>query len=154
VLDGYSFLTLAGELSREQIQKISRHSIVPLAVVVQGTMVIGVTKNLQSIPWNTAPAFALLDEKNRLFRVLPDGMHDTIICNTDELTLIDHVPELVRWGIQYLIIDARARGPEYTKNMISLYTEALYDVDPMLLKSSFQKMITGRCTSSAWNRGL
>jgi len=154
MLKEYSFLTLAAELSREQIQKISRYSTVPLAVVVQGTMVIGVTKNLQSIPWNTAPAFALLDEKNRLFRVLPDGMHDTIICNTDELTLIDHVPELVEWGIQYLIIDARARGSAYAKNMISLYTEVLHGADPALLKSSLQQMASGRCTSAAWNRGL
>ena len=154
MLEGYSFLTLAGELSRDQIQKISKDSPVPLAIAVQGTMVIGVTKNLQSIQWNTAPAFALLDEKNHLFRVLPDGIHDTIICNTDELTLIDHVPELVKWGIQYLIIDARARSSAYTKNMISLYTEALHGVDPRLLKSGLQQMVAGRCTSSAWNRGL
>jgi len=154
MLEEYSFLTLAAELSAKQIQKISRYSTVPLAVVVQGTMVIGVTKNLQSIPWNTAPAFALLDEKNRLFHVLPDGVYNTIICNTDELTLIDHVPELVRWGIQYLIIDARGRSSAYTKNMISLYTEVLHGADPALLKSSLQQMVAGRCTSAAWNRGL
>jgi putative protease len=154
VLEGYSFLTLAGELSKEQIQRISRYSTVPLAVVVQGTMSIGVTKNLQFIPWGTAPAFALRDEKKRLFRVLPEGVHDTIIYNADELTLIDQVPELVRWGIEYLIIDARARNAVYAEQMLFLYTKALLGADPVLLTSSLQQMVVGRCTMGAWNRGL
>jgi putative protease len=155
VLEGYSFLTLSGELSKEQIQKISRYSTVPLAVAVQGTMGIGVTKNLSHVPWNTAPAFALLDEKKRLFRVLPSGAHDTIIYNADELTLIDQVPELVRWGIEYLIIDARGRSAAYVEQMLFLYAKALQGEDPVPTSSlSLEEMTVGRCTMGAWNRGL
>ena len=153
MLEEYSFLTLAGELSKDQIKRISRGSTVPLAVVVQGTMGIGVTKNLQSIPWNTAPAFALQDEKGHLFRVLPDGVHDTIIYNADELTLIDQVAELVEYGITYLIIDARGRSAAYGKQMLLLYRQALDGVKSEHLKSSVQQIVSGRCTAGSWHRG-
>ena len=154
MLEEYSFLTLAGELSKEQIHEISRCSTVPLAVVVQGTVAIGVTKNLQSILWGTAPAFALLDEKHCLFRVLPDGTHDTIIYNADELTLIEQVLDLVKWGIEYLIIDARTRSAAYIEQVLLLYTKALQGADPVLLRSSLEQIVIGRCTMGAWNRGL
>ncbi|MDR2856068.1 MAG: U32 family peptidase [Methanomicrobiales archaeon] len=154
MLEEYSFLTLSGELSGEQIQKLSRYSTVPLAVVVQGTMGIGVTKNFQSIPWSTAPAFALQDAKKCLFRVLPDGTHETIIYNTDELTLIDQVSKLVSWGIEYLIIDARGRSAAYVEQMLFLYTQAVRGADPVLLMPTLQQIVLGRCTIGAWNRGL
>jgi len=65
------------------------------------------------------------DMKNRVFPIIIDDECRTHILNSVELCLIDHLPNLYKMGLQYLIIDARGKTGNYAQDMVKFYRQGL-----------------------------
>ena len=65
------------------------------------------------------------DSTGRIFPVRTDGSCRTHIFNAVETCLLDHIPSLVRAGINVVAIDARGRTPAWAEAMAGYYREAI-----------------------------
>jgi putative protease len=103
------------------------------------------------------------DNKNHVFPVrwYQDGR--TQLFNSVELCLIDQLPNILKMGWAGLVIDARGKPTDYTKDMIELYQEALQlslqkpsDLlnNLKILKEEVKIRSTGGITSGNFLRGL
>jgi putative protease len=100
-----------------------------LELIVQGNMEAMVTEDrlVQSVTGQTVNCgssnrfWGLRDRRNRIFPIRCDGEARTYIANAIEICLIDHLPDIIRAGIDSIAIDARGRGSRYAGEMADLY---------------------------------
>jgi putative protease len=138
-LPGFFSLTLSPELSHDDLSALGAwfsHSETPaFEVIVQGNL--EVLHSRDCIPagmphWkgscggqNENLFFGLLDGTGRTFPFNVDPYCHTHIRNSSEVCLIDSIPGLIDAGVSSVAIDARQKTPDYAKEMVSLYREAI-----------------------------
>lgn len=125
---------LSPELTLPDIERLSAARL-PLAtppalvVPVQGNLEAMISRDnlLSHLPTGgeTTGLSGIIDERNRIFPVRADGEGLTVIRNAVETCLLDHLPALSLASIDAVLIDARGRGPVYTREMTGLYRRAL-----------------------------
>ncbi|HVP95918.1 U32 family peptidase [Methanoregula sp.] len=136
----FTLLTLSPELSSREIADLARavqtqEQGVALAVFAQGSLETMVTGDCLLAPADRCSNghgrcsggtwYGIRDGTGHLLPVRTDGTCQGHIFNSAETCLVDAVPDLVRNGIDGLIIDARGRTPAYAEEMVRIYREAL-----------------------------
>jgi len=71
------------------------------------------------------PFLGLQDERRRVFPLSVDAECRTVIRNSVETCLVDHLPSLRETGIPILVIDARDRTPRYAGRMTEIYRQGI-----------------------------
>jgi len=102
------------------------------------------------------------DVTGHIFPVRIDGDCRSHIYNASELCLIDHLPSLMNWGMDEIIIDARGRTRAYAGDMTRIYKNAITLVqnteirDNQLesLKEAVKLRSLGGITAGHYLRGL
>ena len=74
---------------------------------------------------SAGPFLGLQDERRRVFPLSVDAECRTVIRNSVETCLIDHLPSLLETGIPLLAIDARDRTPRYAGRMTEIYRQGV-----------------------------
>jgi putative protease len=69
--------------------------------------------------------YGIRDETGHLLPVRTDGACRGHIFNAAETCLVDGVPDLVRSGVDAIVIDARDRTIAYTEEMVRIYRDAI-----------------------------
>ena len=137
--DMFSELTLSPELSSDEIGILvaaarARGKDPGLVMIVQGSIESVISEDCLASAFPAGPGqtpaggpagFGIRDETGRIFPVYTDSQCRTHIMNAVETCLIDHLPEILNWGIDGIVIDARGRPPGYTGAMTRIYTAAL-----------------------------
>ena len=170
----FSGLTLSPELSGEETAELVKRAanVCPgtdIAVLVEGNLEAMVTADnlLDLIPAEMRDAhqrLGLLDATGRIFPVHADSTCRSHIFNAAELCLLDYLPAFAASGLDMVLIDARFRGPAYTRGMVALYREALDARDWIAgregtedlagrLKSRIRDMAEGGITAGHYARG-
>ena len=169
-----SGFTLSPELSGEEIIELANRitNVYPgsrIALLVEGNVEAMVTADnlLDIIPTELREdhrLFGLLDATDRTFPIHIDSTGRSHIFNASELCLLDHLPELAASGVNMILIDARYRGSEYARGMVTLYREALGEDDwiwgrsgaadvPGRLKPRIREMARGGITAGHYDKG-
>ncbi len=136
---GISRIILARELSLEEIKEIRGKLGVELEVFVHGAMCMAYSGRCllsnyltgrdanrgdcaQSCRWR----YSLVEEK-RPDEYLPVEEDDrgTYILGSRDLCLIEHIPELVRAGVNSFKIEGRMKSANYVAGVVKAYREAL-----------------------------
>ena len=173
--DLFSGVTLSPELSSRDSAELLRLAAcscpgMKTGVLVQGNLEAMVTADnlLDLVPerdFRGNRRYGLLDATGRIFPVRGDCSGKSHIANASELCLIDYLPDLAARGVDFLIIDARDRGPAYAREMTTVYREALGEaawlagkpgaLDPVpRLKERIREMARGGITAGHFVRGL
>ena len=171
-------LTLSQELSGDEIRILiqaarSQGLVTRFALIVQGSGELMISEDCLLQPWlrctgeepESAPASftGIMDITGRIFPVRIDGECRTHVYNSAELCLIDHLPSLMKSGIGELVIDARGRTGDYTRDMVLIYRKALQmakngirhgDHRFKLLKDEIKCRSSGSITAGHFTRGL
>lgn len=127
--------TISPELSRDDIKNISSHVYgndikAPLNIIVQGNMESMVSRDCLPclIPNETSTGDVFLgikDIKDHIFPLKLDSECRTIILNSVELSLIDHLPVIANLGIDYITLNLEGRGSDYATKICKLYNDAI-----------------------------
>ena len=168
----FSLTVLSPELSGPEIALLarsvrSRADGPQLAIYAQGNLDTMITEdNLFSeilTDGNGRTWWGIRDETGHLFPVRTDSAGRTHIFNAAETCLIDRIGNLVRGGIDALVIDARGKTPEYAREMVSIYREALAvadqdtgqrDQDKEFLRDRVKAIALGGITAGHYTRGV
>jgi len=150
---GVKRLNLARELSLQEISAVRASALLELEVFVHGAMCMaysgrcllsaglsGRSANRGACSHPCRWKYALLEE-SRPGEFLPIEEDDrgTYIFNSRDLCLIDHLPELIRAGVDSLKIEGRMKSLYYVAAVTRIYRAALdawrddpdnYQVDP------------------------
>ncbi len=136
----FKLLLLSPELSAGEITLLAgaarSQGLRPeLAVFAQGNLETMVTEDCLIIPSGlcgkgAGPCsrdqwYGIRDETGHLLPVRIDGECRGHIFNAAETCLVDAVPELVRIGVDAMVIDARGRTPGYAGEMVRIYRDAI-----------------------------
>jgi putative protease len=169
----FQCLTISPELSRDDLKKLTRlkrtHKLATdLEIMVQGNQEVLISQDTLGPAMKRANYvdnvfWGVKDNKNHVFPVrwYQDGR--TQLFNSVELCLIDQLPNILKMGWAGLVIDARGKPTDYTKDMIELYQEALQlslqkpsDLlnNLKILKEEVKIRSTGGITSGNFLRGL
>ncbi|MDK2974109.1 MAG: family peptidase [Methanofollis sp.] len=165
----FAVLTLSPELSGEDIRALVARlpSCAPaIEVLVQGTTEAMVTEDCPPATAVGCPAgcsgdaWALRDDRRRVFPLRTDRACRAHIGNAVETCLVDHLPALLAAGVGGVAVDARGRGPVYAGEMTALYRKALDAAgrsgDRAILsrlKEEIKKRSLGGITASSYLRG-
>jgi len=129
------------------------------AIVSEDTLL---TTLVRDGPGRKTATYGLKDTTGRIFPIYEDRNGKTHILNAVETTLIDRVPRVLEMAAGSLAVDARGRGPAYTREMTGLYRESLEAAlrgshDPatwMCFKDRARKMARGGITAGHFERGV
>jgi putative protease len=170
----FTSLTLSPELSGREIGDLiaaarSRGCVTSFSLLVQGNIEVMVSEDTL-YPYTGLcngsmkdPEFAgIRDVTGHIFPVRVDGECRSHLYNASELCLIDHLPSLMKEGIDEIIIDARGRTRVYAGDMTRLYKNAVRLVqdketgDNQLepLKAEVKLRSLGGITAGHYLRGL
>ncbi|MBP2046467.1 DUF3656 domain-containing U32 family peptidase [Methanobacterium aggregans] len=105
------------------------------------------------------------DVKNRVFPVRSDCSLKTHIMNSVELCLLDHIPQIIKMGMDSVAVDARGKPPGYVEDVTSAYINALelcknsqnkgnLKKNLNMLKRDVKKFSTGGITTGNFIRGV
>jgi putative protease len=72
-----------------------------------------------------SPFLGLQDERRRVFPLSVDAECRTVIRNSVETCMVDHLPSLLETHIPLLAIDARDRTPVYTGRITEIYRQGI-----------------------------
>ncbi|MDP3066245.1 MAG: U32 family peptidase [Methanobacteriaceae archaeon] len=168
----FDSLTASPELSKDDLRKLVnlKHLKSPninLEIMVQGNLEVLISegylginnknKNLKEDFWG------LKDHKGHIFPINWDYKGRTRLLNSVELCLIDHLPPIMKMGLNGIVIDARGKPGRYTEEMILKYTKALELTikkpphlahELKILKGDIKKISTGGITSGNFLRGI
>lgn len=164
-------LTISNELSKEEISSIiinTRNNELKTSfeLIVQGNLESIISKDclLSNISrQNEAQFWGIKDAKKRVFPIVIDNESRTHILNSVELCLIDYLPYLNNLGFKNVIIDARGKTKDYTKNMITYYKTGFkylkmnpsdLNYNLIKLKNKIKKISYGGITTGNFIRGL
>ena len=143
---GVSRIVLARELSLEEIREIKERVELDLEVFVHGAMCIAYSGRCllssylagrdanqgdcaQSCRWR----YRLVEEKRPgQYLPLEEDDRGSYILGSRDLCLIEHIPELVRAGVNSFKIEGRMKSAHYVATVVKSYREALnaYRKDP------------------------
>ncbi|PKM88551.1 MAG: peptidase U32 [Firmicutes bacterium HGW-Firmicutes-12] len=143
---GLQRVILARELSIEEIKKIREEVKIELEMFVHGAMCISYSGRCllsnymtnrdansgecaQPCRWN----YSLVEEKRPgIYYDLEEDERGSYIFNSQDLCLINHLPELIQAGINSIKIEGRMKSVHYVATVVSAYRKALdaYYKDP------------------------
>jgi putative protease len=157
-------LTLSPELSGEQLARLVARAPRPpaLEIIVQGSQEVMVAEDRLPAMAGKAEFWGLQDFR-RVFPVLLDGESRTVILNSVETCLIDHMPRLFEIGLDGIAIDARSRTGRYAREISEIYLEAMrltkaggsdLEADLGALKEEVKHRSLGGITTGHFLRGL
>lgn len=143
---GVSRIVLARELSLDEIREIKERVELDLEVFVHGAMCIaysgrcllssylaGRDANLGDCAQSCRWRYRLVEEKRPgEYLALEEDDRGSYILGSRDLCLIEHIPELVRAGINSFKIEGRMKSAHYVATVVKTYREALnaYQEDP------------------------
>lgn len=135
---GVAQVALSPELTREQIKEIASGTGARVEVLVQGRVELMVSRycapggllggfagGRRCVAPCRGKRFALKDRLGVLFPLEVDQFCRMHLFNSRDLCLLDDLPELLEMGVGVLRIDARGRGPGYTRDTVRAYRQAL-----------------------------
>jgi putative protease len=135
----FTSFTLSPELSRDEMELLIRNvrtlgCPASLSLLVQGNSEAMISEDciLQSYlkgEKNKDPDnyrfYGIRDATGHIFPARVDGECRSHIYNGSELCLIDHLPTLLKMGINDVIIDSRGRTQGYARDMTGIYKKAI-----------------------------
>lgn len=167
---GIKRIVLARELGLEEIREIRKKVKLELEVFVHGAMCISYSGRCllsnymagrdanrgecaQPCRWN----YALVEEKRPgNYYSLEEDERGSYVFNSQDLCLIEHIPELIKAGVDTFKIEGRMKSVHYVATVVSAYRKALdayytkpeeYRLDPRwykeLTKVSHRDYTTG-----------
>lgn len=154
---GVARIVLARELSLEEIKEIRERVGIELEIFVHGAMCIAYSGRCllsnyltgrdanrgdcaQSCRWN----YALVEEKRPgLYLPIEEDERGAYILGSRDLCLIEHIPALIKAGINSFKIEGRMKSVNYVAGTVKAYREAIdayckdpesYSIDPAWMK--------------------
>lgn len=142
-------VTLTPELTLKEIENLAPfgrtecivHGLFPL-IISEHNLVRGLALE------GTSGDICLKDEKGFAFPVRTDLHGRTYIMNSRELCMLEHVPDLIRAGINCLRIEAKTYDRETTRKLTLAYREAMDNIN---IRKSFSG---GKYTTGHYFRGI
>ncbi len=105
--------------------------------------------------------YGIKDVTPRIFPIIIDNEGRTVILNSVETCLIDHLPDLCGMGLNILTIDARTRTRSYARDMATFYGDAITYQDDgdrgerlNKLKLKIKKISSGGITTGNLLKGI
>lgn len=155
---GFNGLILSNELSQDEIRELIKKNKtnVDLEMIINGNLEVIVTKddfsnlnNGKDFIISNNSDYAILEDKKRKkfkYKVSFDYNKQSHIINKDCLCLIEEINNIKKLGLNNLILDFRYCNETYTKNILSLYNNALKDRNnEELNKYKYQIMDLSHC---------
>lgn len=154
---GITRICLARELSFKEIEKIRRNQNIELEIFIHGAMCISysgrcwMSKYMTGRDANSGDCaqpcrwkYHLVEEKRpgEYFSVEGDN-RGTYLYNSKDLNLIEHIPELMKLGVDSFKIEGRMKSINYLASVVNIYRQAIdrywtdpdnYSCDPLWLK--------------------
>ena len=101
----------------------------PSGIIVHGAAEISVSginilSSLQADESACRGSYYLKDIKGHKFPVTVDGGKRTHIFNSSDTCLIDYLPEIVEFGIDFIAVDSRNRNADYCRQICEIYKAA------------------------------
>jgi U32 family peptidase len=143
---GASRVVLARELSAGEIHDISKNSEIETEAFIHGAMCIAysgrclMSKFLANRDGNRGDCshtcrwnYRLVEEKRPgLYHDVEEDKRGLYLFNSKDLSLINHIPELMRCGLRSLKIEGRMKSTHYVAAMTKIYRQAVdrYHSDP------------------------
>ncbi len=136
---GFNGVILSNELSQDEIKELIKKnkSNIDLEMIINGNLEVIITKddfsnlnNGKDFIISNNSDYAILEDKKRKkfkYKVSFDYNKQSHIINKDCLCLIEEMNNIKKLGLDNLILDCRYCNEEYTKNILSLYNNALKD---------------------------
>ena len=133
----FNTLTPSPELSKKDLQTIIASSRLDglknrFELVVQGNVDTMISKDciLSVVPKNDIKKvknqfWGIQDVKKRIFPFKIDSEGNTHILNSVEICLIDHLQEIIKIGVDGVVIDLRNKTYDYANDMVSIYHNGL-----------------------------
>ncbi|MDX9872142.1 MAG: U32 family peptidase [Clostridia bacterium] len=136
---GVQRIILARELSLEEIKRIRREVKLDLEMFVHGAMCISYSGRCllsnymagrdansgecaQPCRWN----YALVEEKRPgEYYSLEEDERGSYIFNSQDLCLLDHLPQLIEAGVDTFKIEGRMKSVHYVATVVNVYRRAL-----------------------------
>ncbi len=178
-------MTLSPELSLRDIESVFKNfddkttensSLTQLEIIVQGNLESMVSQQcilsenllsssqMEIIKEKNQQGnlfLGLKDSKNQIFPLKISSDGQTILKNSTEVSLIDHLPLLIRAGASNFAIDGRDKGPHYLEKMSKYYMKAIDeslecsgDFKVEKLKNKIKKISLGGITAGNFLRGV
>ncbi|MDI6644755.1 MAG: U32 family peptidase [Methanobacteriaceae archaeon] len=174
----FKTVTLSPELSKSDLNSLSKYfyliknsnfKSINMELLVQGNLETIISEDcLPCTATNsgddmiTLPQkfWGLKDFKNHLFPLYLDLECRTHILNSVELCLIDYMALFKDWNVDGLVIDARNRSGNYVRDMLSLYGDAVNQLNDgqisakyiKTMKNQIKKISLGGITKSNFLR--
>ncbi|MDD1688285.1 MAG: DUF3656 domain-containing protein, partial [Methanoregula sp.] len=174
----FGMVTLSPELSRDEIRLLihaarQQGCSLSFALIVQGSIEAMVSEDCILQPLlrcrgkvgdaDISAFSGIMDSTGHTFPVRIDGECRSHLYNSAEICLIDHLPSLMKIGINEVFIDARGRTGTYTRDMVRLYQDAIQragkgvpenDLHLRHLKDAVKRLAIGGITAGHFIRGL
>ena len=134
---GFQEATISPELNEKQAARLAHDSTIPLSMMVSGRLPLMVSEYcvLGSFLGNldkgkcTMPCrkgrYFLHDRKGIDFPIVTDQFCRMHILNSKKLSLLPHVPKILRAGITTLRIEGRGTAPDELQRTVSAYRDAM-----------------------------
>ncbi len=162
-------INTAREITLTEIAEIVRHTGLEVECFVHGAMCISysgrcllssfMTRRDSNRGMCSHPCrwqYAVVEEmRPGLFMPVLEDTRGTYIFNSQDLCMIEHLPELIRAGIHALKIEGRMKGINYLATVVKVYREAIdawyaapgdFRIDPGWMKSLMRLSHRGYCT--------
>jgi U32 family peptidase len=136
---GAARVNVARELSLAEITEISAKSSIQVEAFVHGAMCIaysgrcllssfltGRQSNRGACTHSCRWKFALVEEmRPGAYMPIQEDSRGSYILNSRDLSMIEHLPEMIRSGVSALKIEGRMKGIHYVAATVKVYREAL-----------------------------
>ncbi|HEY9246844.1 MAG TPA: DUF3656 domain-containing protein, partial [Candidatus Methanoperedens sp.] len=153
LLDYCLRVTLSPELTLNEIRNMT--SVGPTECIVHGFFPLMVSEHDLIgglFPAGNSRKISLKDEKGFVFPVREDSHKRTYIMNSRELCMLQHVPDLVKAGVNCLRIEAKSYDAKETRKITGAYRKIL---DRMIENADFMKPCReGEYTTGHYFRGV
>ena len=130
---GAKRIVLAREMTLKQIKELKKKVDVELETFVHGAMCIaisgrcllsahmyGKSSNCGSCAQPCRKSWTLVDDENN--KIICEGKY---LMNAKDICMIEHIPELIKAGIDSFKIEGRRRDPRYIATTARCYREAI-----------------------------
>ncbi|WP_425061226.1 hypothetical protein SCACP_20120 [Sporomusa carbonis] len=165
---GLASLTLSPELNFSQIEGLTAKKLVPLECVVHGylTLMISEYCMLGSFLGGQGGGqckkpclrrqYWIKDRMNEVFPVATDQFCRMHILNAKELSMLPHVPRLMRAGLSRLRIEAKYSSPQEVARITKLYRQLIDQGEqhPLILEDKTDSIEHGNITRGHYFRGV
>lgn len=160
-LIGLERAVLARELSVEEIARINQKNDVPLEVFVHGALCVaysGQCLTSESLGQRSANRGECAQACRMPYELVVDGETKEMgevryLLSPQDLSAVDHIPDLVKAGVVSFKIEGRLKSPEYVAAVTKVYRKALDDVEILPDDRHTLEMMFSRGLSSGWLGG-